>query len=77
MKQNQKKLLIGAMVVLNTVLFGGIARQAVAKSGTAPEACLRENCRCNGTGSGAQCSTIWVVPGSECTSQSECTRPVE
>ena len=77
MQQNRKKMLVGAIVILNTLLFGSIARQALAKGGVAPEACLRENCRCNGTGPGAQCSTIWVVPGSECTSQSECTKPVE
>lgn len=69
--RTSKLTLYSALAIGNIIMIASVASRLMAFSPD-EEACLRPNCKCSGSGGGAQCTENWVVPGNACSSQSEC-----
>jgi hypothetical protein len=69
--RTRKSILVIALLLANLSLAAFASREVRAVE--TEEVCLRDGCKCFGTGPGGICSRLG--DGSECSTQSQCAHP--
>jgi hypothetical protein len=66
--------MLGLVVLLANVMMLTALAPTLKAIALEEEVCLRENCKCSGSGAGAQCTENWIDPSAAgCSKQSDCT----